>query len=109
MWMSQPTPVTTSTMTTVSWSICKSKPARKFPAVIQAKNSLRKRTCPESKNSRTASSAHRNDRPVEPIAAMLTILFGHFAPKSPLIAEPSSGSSGMIHKYSRIGCAGIRV
>src|SRR6266849_6720630 len=70
---------------------------------------LVKRTCPDSKNSRTASSAPRNDSPVDPIATPVTILFGHFAPSSPFTAEPSSGSSGTIHKYSSIGYVGIRV
>ena len=101
--MSQPTPVTTSTMTTVSWSICKSKPARKLPAVIQVKNSLWKSACPEWKNSRTASTAQRKESPVEVMAVAVTYLFGHFAPNSPLTAEPRSGNSGTIHKDSSIG------
>src|SRR5437016_12632036 len=85
MWMSQPTPVTTSIITTVSRSACKSKPARKLPEAIQVKNSLRESACPDSKNSRTASSAQRNERPVELMAVRVTYLFGHFAPKIPLI------------------------
>src|SRR5437773_1228958 len=68
MWMSQPTPVTTSIITTVSRSACKSKPARKLPEAIQVKNSLRESACTDSKNSRTASSAQRNERPAERMA-----------------------------------------
>ena len=67
-----------------SWSICRSKPARKLPATIQVKNSLWKvDSGRESKNSRTASSAARNDNPVEPSATRVDDLVG------PLRAEKS--------------------
>src|SRR5713226_7921433 len=96
MWMSQPTPVTTRSMTTVRWSICRSKPARKSPATIQVKYCWTQGIFSGARcvNSRTASSAARKERPVEPTATALTILFGHLLPNRPLMAEPRSGSAG---------------
>src|SRR5207237_10157815 len=96
-------PSTASTMTSMSWSTSKSKPAPKLPSVIQVKNSWWKSAGPEWKNSRTASTAQRKESPVEVLAVAVTYLFGHFAPNSPLTAEPRSGNSGTIHKDSSIG------
>jgi hypothetical protein len=39
----------------------------------------------------------------EESATVLTILLGNFTPKRPLMAAPSSGSSGIIHKCSSMG------
>src|SRR5690348_17679543 len=64
--MRKPTPVTTISITTVSWSICRSKPARKLPAAIHVKYFCTQGicSCGNCRNSRTASTAKRNESPV---------------------------------------------
>src|SRR5689334_13310444 len=92
MWMSEPTPVTTISMTAVRRSTVKSQPTRRPPATIQSKSCSVIGTSPSDN---TALSAQTKESSTLPIAIALIAAFEKRRPKIPLIRKPANGRAGM--------------
>src|SRR4030095_15537436 len=107
MWMSEPTPVTTSTITAESGSSRKESSAWKSPAEIQVERSSVKKRCSASKavaRVNTCATAIANEAIGAPTASAITAArgstFGANRSHAPDATAAISGSSGIQRRSS---------
>ena len=95
--MSEPTPVTTTSITADSWSSCRVAGTCRVPTGIQSQyvNTTGAPKCAAA-SARTTSTATTNAAATEPtpIAVTRGLAFGHASARAPFKTKPASGSTG---------------
>ena len=99
-WIRKPTPVTTSSMTAVSWSTCADTAVAKSPATIHG-NRVAVPVCPAHTRMKTATD-ERND-PASAGTAIQCARWPIARPKSMLRRAPASGKAGISQRVGNTG------
>src|SRR5574341_1212480 len=95
MWMSVPTPVTTSIIVTESVSIWKAHGTFKSPTAIQSASRTVTASKPFACRPTSCSTATSNDSPAAPQATMPTHFSPRYRPKARLMSNPATGKRTM--------------